>query len=187
MSLIGLLLVTVASALIAYISLRPDGFNITRSAVIDAAPEAIYAEINDFHNWEKWSPWAKLDPNAKYEFGGSPLGYNSTMSWSGDKKVGVGKMTIVESRQNERVRLKLEFTKPMKATNDVVFDLKPVGEKTEVVWSMTGKHDFMGKAFDLFMNLDKMVGAQYEQGLANLASVLASQGGALAARGGGAA
>lgn len=180
MSLFGLLLIAVISAFIAYVSLRPDNFTITRSAAIDASPEAIYQEINDFHNWQKWSPWAKLDQNATYEYSGSPLGYNSSMSWSGGKSVGVGKMTIVESRQNERVRLKLEFSKPMKAVNDVQFDLKPVGDKTEVVWTMTGKHDFMGKVFDLFMNLDKMVGAQYEQGLANLAAVTMGKGGAAA-------
>lgn len=176
MSLLGLLFVSVMSAAIAYISFRPDKFNIARSAVIDAAPQDIYREINDFHNWEKWSPWAQLDPGMKTEFGGSPLGYNASMSWSGDKKVGVGKMTIVESRQNERVRIKLEFSKPMKATNDVQFDFKPIGEKTEVFWSMSGKRDFMGKAFDLVMNLDKMIGAQYEQGLGNLAAVVTANG-----------
>lgn len=173
MSLIGLLFLAAVSAIIAYVSLRPDNFNISRSAIIDAPPEAIYPAINDFRNWEKWSPWATLDPNAKYEYGGSLLGVNSTMSWSGGKSVGVGKMTIVESRQNERVRIKLEFSKPMKAVNDVQFDLKPVGEKTEVTWSMSGKHEFMGKVFDLIQNLDRMVGAQYEKGLANLAAVVA--------------
>lgn len=174
MSLFGLLFIAAVSAFIAYVALRPDYFNISRSAVIDAPPEAIYPAINDFHNWEKWSPWAKLDPNAKYDYGGSPLGVNSTMSWNGGKSVGVGKMTIVESRQNERVRIKLEFSKPMKAVNDVQFDLKPVGEKTEVTWSMSGKHEFMGKVFDLIQNLDKMVGAQYEKGLANLAAAVAT-------------
>lgn len=161
------------SGFIAYVSLRPDSFRISRAAVIEAEPAAIYPHINDLHNWDAWSPWARLDPNATNAFDGSPLGPGAAMSWSGNNKVGSGKMTIVESSQNERVRIKLEFTKPMTATNDVLFDLKPIGDsRTELVWTMSGRHDFMGKAFSVFMNMDKMVGGQFEQGLANLKAVV---------------
>ncbi len=166
MTLFLLFMLALVSALIAYVSLQPDTFSITRTGVIDASPETIYPHINDLHSWQAWSPWARLDPEAKNAFEGSPLGPGASYSWSGNKKVGAGKMTIIESGQNERVRLKLEFSRPMKATNDVLFDLKPIGDKTEVIWTMSGRNEFMGKAFAAFMNMDKMVGGQFEQGLA---------------------
>lgn len=173
MTLFLLLLLGAVSALIAYISLQADTFRIARSAVVNAQPEAIYPEINDLHNWELWSPWAKLDPNQTIAFEGSPLGAGAIMSWSGNKKVGAGRMKIIESTQNERVRIKIAFQKPMQAVNDVQFDLKPVGEnQTEITWVMSGKHEFMGKAMSVFMNMDKMVGGQFEQGLANLKAVV---------------
>ncbi len=168
-----LFLLAAVSGLIAYISLQPDTFKIARSAVFDAPPERIYPEINDFHNWEKWSPWAKLDPDQKTSYGGSPLGAGAVLAWSGNKKVGVGKMTIKESSQNERVRIRLEFSKPMQAVNDVQFDLKPISEtRTEVLWTMSGRNEFMAKAMCAFMNMDKMVGGQFEQGLANLKAIV---------------
>ncbi len=176
MTLFLLLALAIISALIAYVSLRPDTFRITRAATIDAPPERIYPEINDLHNWTSWSPWARLDPNQVVSYDGSPLGAGAVMSWSGDRRVGVGKMKIVESSQNERIRLKLAFEKPMKALNDVQFDLKPLGEnKTEVVWTMSGRNEFMGKAMHAFMNMDKMVGGQFEQGLANLKAIVEAE------------
>lgn len=168
-----LLLLAAVSALIAYISLQPNTFRILRSAVIDAPPERIYPLINDLHEWARWSPWSKLDPQQVVTFEGSPLGAGALMSWAGNKKVGAGKMKIIESSQNERIRMKLQFLKPMKAINDVQFDLKPVGEtRTEVVWTMSGKNEFMGKAVNAFMNCDKMVGGQFEEGLSNLRALV---------------
>ncbi|HEY8162665.1 MAG TPA: SRPBCC family protein [Methylocystis sp.] len=172
MTLFLLVVLALISGLIAYISLQPNTFKITRSAIIDAPPETIYPLINDLHSWEAWSPWARLDPNAKNSFDGSPLGPGASMSWSGNNKVGAGKMTIKESSQNERIRLKLEFSRPMQAASDVQFDLAPVGEtRTEVAWAMSGRNEFMGKAMAVFMNMDKVVGAQFELGLANLKAV----------------
>ncbi len=173
MTLLFLVALALVSGLIAYISLRPNTFKIVRTAVVNAPPEAIYQRINDLHAWEAWSPWARLDPAAINTFDGSPLGPGASMSWSGNNKVGAGKMTIKESSQNERIRLKLEFTRPMPATNEVQFDLKPIGEtKTEVTWAMSGHNEFIGKAMHAFMNMEKMVGGQFEQGLANLKSLV---------------
>ncbi|KAF2991774.1 SRPBCC family protein [Methylocystis sp. MJC1] len=173
MTLLLLIALALVSGLIAYISLRPNTFKIVRSAVVNAPPEVIYQRINDLHAWEAWSPWAKLDPAAKNTFDGSPLGPGASMSWSGNNKIGAGKMTIKESSQNERIRLKLEFTRPMSAVNEVQFDLKPIGEtKTEVTWVMSGHNEFVGKAMHAFMNVDKMLGEQFEQGLANLKSLI---------------
>jgi hypothetical protein len=173
MTLLLLVLLGLVSGLIAYISLQPNSFKIMRSAVVDAPAARVYAAINDLHNWEAWSPWAKLDPDAKNAFDGSPLGPGASMSWSGNNKVGAGKMTIKESSQNERIRLKLEFTRPMPAVNDVQFDLKPIGEtRTEITWAMSGRNEFTGKAMHAFMNMDKMVGSQFEKGLANLKALV---------------
>ncbi len=167
-----LLVLALVSGLIAYVSLQPNTFKITRSAIIDAPPAAVYPLINDLHNWGAWSPWARLDPSARNSFGGSPLGPGASMSWSGNNKVGAGKMTIKESSQNERIRLKLEFARPMQAASDVQFDLTPIGETgTEVTWAMSGRNEFMGKAMSVFMKMDKTIGAQFEQGLANLKAV----------------
>jgi uncharacterized protein YndB with AHSA1/START domain len=173
MTLFLLLLLAAVSALIAYVSLQPNTFRIARSAVIDAPPERIYPLINDLHEWPRWSPWARLDPQQKVTYEGSPLGAGAIMAWSGNKKVGVGKMKIAESSQNERIRLKLQFIKPMKCVNDAQFDLKPIGEtRTEVLWTMSGRNEFMAKAMHAFFNMDKMVGGQFEEGLANLKALV---------------
>lgn len=175
MTWLFMLFLAAISGLIAFISLQPDKFRVSRSASMTAPPEVIFRQINDFHNWEQWSPWAKIDPNATTQFDGSPLGVGSTFSWSGNKEVGVGRMTIVESRQDERLRIKLEFEKPMKATNDVDFVLQPSGDQTDVTWSMAGRNNFIGKAMNLVMNCEKMVGGRYEQGLSNLKTIVEAQ------------
>jgi uncharacterized protein YndB with AHSA1/START domain len=173
MTLFLLIVLAGLSALIAYVSLQPNTFRIARSAVIDAPPERIYPLINDLHHWERWSPWSKLDPAQVVAYDGSPLGAGAVMSWSGNSKVGAGKMKIAESSQNERIRIKIQFLKPMKAIHDIQFDLKPIDEtRTEVVWTMSGKNEFMAKAVHAFMNMDRAVGGQFEQGLANLKTLV---------------
>jgi carbon monoxide dehydrogenase subunit G len=129
--------------------------------------------VNDFHNWQAWSPWAKMDPTAKNSFAGTPSGEGALFSWAGNNKVGEGRMTIMESRPSESIRIKLEFLKPFQATNTAEFTFQPTGEGTLVTWSMSGKNSFMAKAVVLVMNCDKMVGGQFEQGLANLKDVVA--------------
>lgn len=178
MMLIGLLIVFAVSIFIAWVGMQPDRFEVSRTAIVDAAPEAVYRQINDFHNWERWSPWARIDPAAKSEYGGSPLGAGASFAWSSaNRSVGTGQMRIVESSQNERIRIKLEFEKPMKGVNDVQFDLKPIDDerRTQVTWSMSGQHNFTGKAMSRLMNMDKMVGGMFEQGLANLDEALKGQ------------
>jgi len=162
-ALVGLLLVVVA--------LQPSEFRITRTATIAAPPAAVFAQVNDYHKWEAWSPWAKLDPAARNTFDGAPAGTSAVFAWAGNSKVGEGRMTITESRPNELVRIKLEFVKPWKATNTVTFTFVPAADKTKVTWAMDGDNNFMGKAFGLFMNMDKMVGGDFEKGLAQMKSV----------------
>ncbi len=154
--------------LVVVIAVQPADFLITRSAAIPAPASILFDHVNDFHKWETWSPWAQLDPKAKNIFAGAPSGEGAVFGWAGNSKVGEGKMTILESRQNQLIRIKLEFIKPFKAIHSVQFTFAPGGDLTTVTWSMSGKNSFMSKAFGLFMNCDKMIGSQYEKGLNNL-------------------
>jgi len=166
--------VAVVALFIIIVAMRPEDFRYTRAARIAAPPEVVFANVDDFHKWEAWSPWAKMDPNCKNSFSGPESGPGATFAWSGNNKVGEGRMTILDSRPGEVIRIKLEFFKPFKATNTAEFTFKPEGGQTQVTWSMFGKCNFMSKAVGMFMDCEKMVGAQFEQGLANLNS--ASQG-----------
>jgi len=162
--MLGLFLVIVA--------MQPNHFRVTRSAAMSAAPGVVFAQVDNFHNWEAWSPWAKLDPNAKAVFEGAESGEGAKFSWSGNDKVGAGTQTIVESKPDERIRIRLDFERPMKATDDVEFTFKPQADKTHVTWNMSGQKNFMSKAICLFMNMDKMVGGDFEKGLASLKAIV---------------
>lgn len=158
---------------LGYIALQPNAYHIERSRVMAATPEAIFTQVNDFHRWNEWSPWAKLDPDAKYTFEGPDFGEGAIFKWSGNDKVGAGGMTILESKPHELVTYRLEFTQPMEDVCETQFILKPEGEKTKVTWNMSGKHpNFIGKVFCFFMNMDKMVGADYEKGLTSIQEIV---------------
>jgi len=161
-------LVVVVLALI--VAMQPSEFRIERSAVIAAPAPAVFAQVDDFHNWEAWSPWAKLDPVAKNSFEGAPAGKGAAFSWAGNNKVGEGRMTITESRPNELIRIKLEFLKPFDATNTAEFTFRPEGERTAVTWSMYGHNNFISRAVFLFVNMDKALGGEFEKGLASMKS-----------------
>lgn len=153
------------------VAMQPPSFNIVRSAGIAASPNTVFGHINDFHKWDAWSPWAKLDPEMKQTFEGPSEGAGSVYSWVGNKKVGEGRMTLLESRPGEVVRIKLEFIKPFASVADTEFTLKPEGNQTAVTWDMKGQKNFMSKAFCMFVSMDKMVGKDFERGLASLKSV----------------
>jgi uncharacterized protein YndB with AHSA1/START domain len=163
-------LVAVLVVLAAVIAMQPADFAITRSTTIDAPPATVFGQVNDFHQWEAWSPWAKMDPEMKTTYEGPAAGTGAMYSWVGNSKVGEGKMTIVESRPDELVKIKLEFLKPFAATNDTEFAFKPDGTGTHVTWTMSGKNGFVSKAFSLCMDMDKMVGGDFEKGLAQMKS-----------------
>ncbi|MBI1980824.1 MAG: SRPBCC family protein [Methylocystis sp.] len=188
-----LLLIVSAAALLALaVYLQPSRFVVRREAVIDAPPRQVFAAINNLRNWESWSPWAKLDPSAETHYEGPAAGAGAAFEWSGDKRIGAGRMTVVDSRPGERIDIRLEMRKPFVAANDVTFVLSPEGEatqerwlaralgfaggsaprKTRVVWSMSGDAGFMSKAMNVFMSRDKMIGAQFEKGLENLGALL---------------
>lgn len=152
-------------------ALQPDTFRISRSTTINASPEAVFAHVNTLPAWESWSPWAKLDPNAKTTFSGPESGTGAAMSWDGNNDIGAGTMTITESVPNERVQYRLDFNRPMEGTSMSSFVLEPEGSQTRVTWSMEGTNTFLAKAIGLLMNCEKMVGEQFEKGLASLKMV----------------
>src|SRR6185436_16245124 len=158
--------------LLIVITLQAPAYTVTRSASIAAPQPAVFAQVNDFHNWQAWSPWAKLDPAMKQTYEGPPAGTGAIYNWYGDNKVGEGRMTIAESRPNDLIRIKLEFIKPFASTADTDFTFKPEGNQTAVTWTMSGRKNFMSKAFGLFVSMDKMIGADFEKGLAQMKAVV---------------
>jgi len=171
---VGLAVVAVL-AIVGVASTRPAQFKVERGLSMAVPPEAAYAQVVDFHAWERWSPWAKLDPAMKTEFGGPASGPGATYRWVGNDKVGEGRMTITEAQPPSRVAIKLEFLKPFAATSDTVFAFAPEGAAgARVTWTMSGTNDLMGKVFSLFMDMDKEVGKDFEKGLAQLAAASAT-------------
>jgi hypothetical protein len=168
------ILLGVAVALVALcgvIATRPSTFTVQRTATLKASPDIAFALVNDFQHWGEWSPWDKMDPNQKRTFEGAATGVGAIYGWSGNDQVGEGRMTIEESKANELVRIKLEFIKPWTATNSTTFTFSPAAEGTSVTWKMEGQNDFMGKAFSLFMDMDAMVGKDFDNGLATMGKV----------------
>src|SRR5574341_902384 len=154
-------LAVIVVAVVVVVALQPAEFRVARSATISAPAPAVFAQVNDFHNWEAWSPWAKLDPAAKATFEGPSAGIGAIFRWAGNNEVGEGSMTITESRPSGLIRIKLEFLKPFAATNTAEFTFKPAGNQTAVTWTMEGRNNFIAKAVCLFMNMEKMVGGQF--------------------------
>ena len=164
--LIGLAVIIIALAVV--VATQPDDFRVTRSSTVSAPAAAVFAQVNELHKWEAWNPWQKKDPAMKLTFAGPSAGPGASYSWAGNNEVGEGRLTITESRPGELVRLKLEFMKPFAATNTADFTFKPEGDKTAVTWSMEGKNNYLAKALHLVMNMDKMVGGEFEKGLADM-------------------
>jgi hypothetical protein len=171
--LLGALIVIVLVLAIGcvVIALQPAHYHIERTATMNDPAPVVFNQVNDFHKWDAWSPWAKLDPNMKTNFEGAPAGNGAVYSWTGNNDVGEGRMTITDSKPGELVKIKLEFIKPWTATNATNFMFTPQGNQTAVKWTMDGDNTFLGKAFGLFMNMDKMVGGDFEAGLAKLKAV----------------
>jgi hypothetical protein len=144
-----------------------DTFRIVRSATIAAPPERIAPHIQDFHAWEKWSPYEKLDPNMKKTFSGAERGTGASYAWEGNSKAGAGTMTIADATP-QKISIALHFTKPMRSENTAEFTLDPDGTGTRVTWTMVGPKNLMMKVMGIFMNMDKMIGQAFEEGLANL-------------------
>lgn len=147
---------------------RPADFRYVRSITISASAEAIFGRVNDLRRFQEWSPWAKLDPAMKQTYSGPAAGVDAATAWEGNHKVGAGSMTIIESNAGQLIRMRLEFRRPFKATNIAEFTFRPAAGGTLEEWAMTDRYNFGTKLFSLFVNLDKMIGRDFEKGLAQL-------------------
>ena len=165
--ILGLIVVAIV-ALLIFAATKPDTFRLQRSASIKAPPERIFPLINDFRSWGSWSPWEKMDPNLKRTYSGPANGAGAVYEWEGNKKVGKGRMEITQASPPSKVAIKLDFLKPFEAHNTAEFTLEPDGDGTNVTWAMIGQQPFLFKVMTVFMNMDKMIGKDFEAGLANL-------------------
>ena len=154
--------------LVLVILTRPSTFHIERQITIAAPPENAFAQVNDFHAWSAWSPWEKLDPAMKRTFDGPPSGAGAQYAWSGNDQVGEGRMTIEKSEKPSQIGIKLEFLKPFAATNQTTFTFAPTAGGSRVTWAMDGENGFMAKAMSIFMDMDKLVGGDFEKGLSGM-------------------
>ena len=168
--LIGL--IAIIAILLIVVALRPADFRVERSATLAATPIVLFEQVDDHHKFAVWNPFLKLDPNVKNTYSGPNSGVGAVCSWDGNSKIGAGSATIIESKPGELVRQRMDWKRPMEGTSTVEFTFKPAGDKTVVTWAMYGKNNFMGKLVSLFMDCEKMVGPQFEQGLADLGKVV---------------
>ncbi|MGO9830566.1 MAG: SRPBCC family protein [Myxococcaceae bacterium] len=158
--------------LLILIATRPGTYSVSRSTTIAAPAGVVYAQVADFHRWEAWSPWAKLDPAAKLTFGGAASGPGASYAWAGNDKMGEGKMLITSATPNKDVNIKLDFIRPFEASCTTGFVLEPVsGGGTKLTWTMAGENNFMMKAVSLFHDMGADIGGDFDRGLASLKAV----------------
>ena len=168
---IAIIIVVLIAAVLIFAATKPDTFRVQRSASIKAPPEKIFALINDLHRWDAWSPWEKKDPAMKRTHSGAANGKGAVYEWDGNKDVGKGRMEITESSPPSKVAIKLDFIKPFEGHNIAEFTLKPEGDSTNVTWVMDGPAPFISKVMQVFFSMDKMIGKEFETGLANLKTI----------------
>ena len=166
-----IVVVALVALLLLYAATRPDTFRVERSVSIKAPPEKIFPLINDYQNWKTWSPYEKLDPAMKRTFSGPAAGKGAVYAWDSNSHAGVGRMEILDTSPPSKVAIKLDFTKPFEAHNLVAFTLEPQGDSTTVKWAMDGPVPYFAKIVHLFLNMDRLIGTDFESGLANLKAV----------------
>ncbi len=158
----------VVAAVLGYAATRPSTFRVERSVTIQAPPGAIIPLIEDFREWPRWSPWEKLDPEMQRTYSGSERGVGAVYEWNGDKKAGQGRLEIVSVIPERRITIALSFLRPFEAHNTTEFELKQTGDSTHVTWAMHGPANYMTKVMTVFVSMDRLIGGDYEKGLANL-------------------
>ena len=167
----AIVIVLIIAAVLIYATTRPDTFQIQRVATMQAPAEKIFPLIDDFTRWGAWSPWEKKDPNMKRTYGSVTAGKGAVYAWDGNKDVGQGSMEIIESTPPSRLAIRLSFLKPFEAHNNVEFILEPKGGATQVTWTMRGPVPYLSKIIHLFIDIDRMVGADFEAGLVGIKAI----------------
>jgi hypothetical protein len=170
-AVIGCLVVAGIAVVLILAAMKPDQFRVSRSAAIKAPADKIFPLINDFKAWTAWSPYENKDPEMKRIYGPTTAGKGATYAWDGNSNVGGGNMLITDAPAPSKVALDLNMTRPMTAHNKVEFTLTPTGDSTTVTWTMNGNAPYWAKIFHVFFNMDKMVGGDFEAGLAKLKTV----------------
>jgi hypothetical protein len=171
LKIIGIAVIVLLAAVLALAATRPDGFRVQRATSIKAPPERIFALINDFRSWDAWSPYAKKDPAMKRIHSGATSGKGAAYAWDGNKDIGQGRMEIIAASPPSRVTIRLDFVRPFEAHNVVEFLLEPGGDATNVTWVMHGPSPYAAKLMGLFLDMDRMIGQDFEAGLANLKTI----------------
>lgn len=165
---IAIVIVVAIIAVLGFAATKPDSFRVERSATIKAPPEKIFAYINDFHRWNQWSPYEKLDPAMTRTLSGAESGKGAIYEWSGNNQAGAGRMEITDSTPASKITIKLDFSKPMEGHNTAEFTFTPQGDSTQVSWAMSGPMPYIAKVMSIFFNMDQMIGKDFETGLGNL-------------------
>lgn len=168
---IALVLVLFFIGILGMAAMQPDSFSVNRSLAIKAPPEKILGLVGDFRQWQSWSPWERLDPAMQRVHSGAPSGKGALYAWSGNDDVGAGKMEITELTPPSKVVIKLDFIKPFESSNITEFTLAPRDGQTEVSWTMSGPMPFISKIMSVFISMDRLIGKDFEKGLANLKAV----------------
>lgn len=167
-AIIAVVLAVAIAGVLILAAAKPDTFSVRRAAMVKAPPDKIFSLINDFYRWGSWSPWENRDPAMKRTHGGAESGKGAVYAWDGNKNVGSGRMEILDASPPSKIVIKLDFSKPFEAHNTAEFTMQPQGGATEVIWVMHGPAPFMSKLMQLFINMDNMIGKDFEIGLANL-------------------
>lgn len=177
MLIIIIIAVVLIAAVFIFAAARPDTFRIQRRASITTPPDKVFALINDFHNWGKWSPWENMDPEMKRTHSGATAGKGAIYEWAGNKKVGRGRMEIIESSPSSRIMIQIDFIEPFERHNMTEITLKAERDSTNITWAMYGESPYIAKLMGLFFNIDNMIGKDFETGLSNMKSVAEERAG----------
>lgn len=169
-----IVLVVAVIGLLIFVATKPATFHVERTAIIAATPDKISPLVNDFHNWDQWSPWAKLDPTMRVSYSGAPAGQGAVYEWDGNSKVGKGRMEILAAEPMQ-TSIKLDFLAPWQSHNHTNFVLQPQGATTRVTWTIDGPNTFASKLMSLFVSMDKMIGKDFDTGLSQLKSAAERQ------------
>ena len=169
--IILIIVVSLVVAILAAAALKPSTFRVQRSTSIDAAPETIFALLQDFRRWREWSPYEKLDPAMKRTLSGADSGVGAVYAWEGNNKAGAGRMEITDASPPSSLTIRLDFTRPFTSHNVAEFTLAPSDGSTNVTWAMHGPNRFMGKVMGVFVDMDRLIGKDFETGLANIKAI----------------